>query len=151
MQRVERSIRVNAPAEQVYRFWRDFTNFPRFMEHVEEVRTTDSSGRMSHWKLKGPLGVSVEFDAELVKDEPNQLIGWNSTGGSMETSGAVTFTPVDQTTDVHVVMNYYDPPAGALGEAISKLFANPEKMLEEDLQRFKDLAEGRIGSGLRRS
>ena len=151
MQRVEQSIRVNAPAEQVYRYWRNFTNFPNFMEHVEEVRTLDSEGRRSHWKLKGPLGKTVEFDADLVRDEPNRMIGWNSTGGSMETSGAVTFSQVDQTTDVHVVMNYYDPPAGALGEAISKIFSNPEKMLKEDLQRFKDIAEGRVGSGLQRS
>ena len=111
MQRVEKSIRVKAPVEQVYRYWRSFENFPSFMEHVEEVRTLDSTGRRSHWKLKGPLGKTVEYDAELTKDEPNKLIGWNSTGGDMQTTGEVTFTPLDENTEVHVIMQWYDPPA----------------------------------------
>jgi uncharacterized membrane protein len=106
---------------------------------------------MSHWKVKGPLGKSFEFDAELVKDEPNKMIGWNSRGGEIETSGAVTFTDVGNgMTEAHVIMNYYDLPGGAVGEAASRVLQNPEKMLEEDLQRFKDIAEGRIGSGMRR-
>jgi uncharacterized membrane protein len=150
MQRVERSIRVNAPARTVYQFWRNFENFPRFMEHVEDVKIVGGNDRLSHWKLKGPLGTSAEFDAELVTDEPGKQLGWNSRGGSMESSGVVTFAETNGTTDVHVVMQWYDPPGGAVGEAASKLFQNPEKMLEEDLQRFKDIAEGRVGSGTRR-
>ena len=95
MQRAERTIRVAAPVEQVYRFWRNFENFPRFMEHVEAVTLRDADGRLSHWKLKGPAGVKPEFDARLTRDEPNQQIAWNSTEGSMQTSGAVTFSPVE--------------------------------------------------------
>ena len=150
MQRVEKSIRVSAPVEQVYQYWRNFTNFPNFMENVEEVRPLAGNDRLSHWKIKGPLGKTVEFDSELVRDEPNKMIGWNSTGGEMGTSGAVTFAETGDNTEVHVVMQWYDPPGGAVGEAASKLLQNPEKMLEEDLQRFKDIAEGRLGSGLRR-
>ena len=150
MQRVEKSIRVSAPVEQVYQYWRNFTNFPNFMENVEEVRPLAGNDRVSHWKIKGPLGKTVEFDSELVRDEPNKMIGWNSTGGEMGTSGAVTFAETGDNTEVHVVMQWYDPPGGAVGEAASKLLQNPEKMLEEDLQRFKDIAEGRLGSGLRR-
>lgn len=151
MQRAERTIRVNAPAQKVYEFWRNFENFPRFMEHVEEVRPVSGNDRMSHWKLKGPLGTSAQFDAELVTDEPGKQIGWNSRGGSMETSGVVTFTEAQGMTEVHVVMQWYDTPGGAIGEAASRWFQNPEKMLEEDLQRFKDIVEGRVGSGTRRS
>jgi uncharacterized membrane protein len=150
MQRVEKSIRVNAPVDKVYQFWRSFDNFPQFMENVEEVRTTDASGRMSHWRVKGPMGKAFEFDAEMVRDEPNKMIGWNSRGGEIETSGAVTFADVGAVTEVHVVMNYYDLPGGAVGEMASRTLQNPEKMLEEDLQRFKDIVEGRVGSGLRR-
>jgi uncharacterized membrane protein len=149
MQRVEKSIRVNAPAMTVYEFWRNFENFPQFMEHVEEVKVVSGNDRMSHWKLKGPLGTTAEFDAELVTDEPGKQIGWNSSGGSMESSGVVTFAETDGSTDVHVVMQWYDTPGGAVGEAASKLFQDPEKMLEEDLRRFKDIAEGRVGSGTR--
>jgi len=149
MQRAEKSIRVNAPAEKVYQYWRNFENFPRFMDHVEEVRVVGSNDRMSHWKLKGPLGKSVEFDAELTTDEPGKQLGWNSRGGEMETSGVVTFTDLDEATEVHVLMQWYDAPGGAVGEAISRVLQNPEKMLEEDLMRFKDIVEGRVGSGIR--
>ena len=150
MQRAEKSIRVNAPSDKVYQFWRSFENFPQFMEHVEEVRPIGGGDRMSHWKITGPLGKTVEFDSELVTDEPGKQIGWNSRGGEMETSGVVTFTDVGDATEVHVVMQWYDTPGGAVGEAISRMFQSPEKMLEEDLQRFKDIVEGRVGSGMRR-
>lgn len=141
---------MKAPASQVYQFWRNFENFPTFMENVEEVRLLDSDGRRSHWKLHGPMGKSVEYDAELTQDEPNKAIGWNSSGGDIETTGNVTFTEQDDNTLVHVIMQWTNTPGGALGEVASRLFQNPEQMLQEDLQRFKDLAEGRVGSGLRR-
>jgi uncharacterized membrane protein len=146
MQRVEQSIRVRAPAGEVYRFWRNFENFPQFMEHVEEVRSLDANGRMSHWKLKGPLGVSVEYDAELTQDIQDKSIGWNSTKGSMETTGAVTFNDLGEYTEVHVVMQWYDPPGGAIGDAVSRIFQNPSEMLKEDLQRFKNIVENRVGT-----
>ena len=150
MQRVEKSIRVRAPASQVYQFWRNFENFPRFMEHVENVRLLDPDGRRSHWKIHGPLGKSVEYDADLTQDEPNRAIGWNSSGGQIETTGNVTFSEQDDNTLVHVIMQWASPPGGPVGEAASRILQDPDKMLESDLQRFKDLAEGRIGSGMRR-
>ena len=150
MQRAERSIRVNAPAKKVYEYWRNFENFPNFMEHVEEVRTKSGNDKLSHWKISGPLGTTVEFDAEMTRDEPGKEIGWNSRGGEMETSGVVTFQEIAGVTEVHVLMQWYDTPGGAIGEAVSRMFQDPEKMLEEDLQRFKDIVEGRVGSGLRR-
>ncbi len=150
MQRVERSIRVAAPVSQVYGFWRNVENFPRFMEHVEEVRLLDADGKRSHWKLHGPMGVTVEYDATMTQDEPNRAIGWNSTGGSIETTGAVTFRELDDNTEVHVIMQWADPPAGPIGEALSRMLQNPDDMVQGDLQRFKDIAEGRVGSGMRR-
>ena len=150
MQRIEKSIRVAAPASKVYEYWRNFENFSQFMNNVEEVRLQQGDGTMSHWRIKGPFGKTVEFDAELTKDEPNRLIGWNSTEGSMQTTGAVTFTEIESQTQVSVVMQWADPPAGAAGEAASRVLQSPDKKLEEDLQRFKDIVEGRVGSGLRR-
>ena len=150
MQRVEKSIRVKAPAARVYEFWRDFENFPRFMERVDEVHRLDSAGRRTHWKISGPLGKTVEYDATLTQDEPNRSIGWNSTAGEISTSGNVTFTEQDDNTLVHVIMQWADVPGGPLGEAATHILQNPENMLEEDLQRFKDITEGRVGSGLRR-
>ncbi len=150
MQRAEQSIRVAAPVNEVYQFWRNFENFPRFMEHVDEVRLMDPDGNRSHWKLRGPMGMTVEYDATLTQEEPNRSIGWNSTGGSIETTGAVTFRDLEDNTEVHVVMQWADPPAGPIGEALSRILQDPDKMLQEDLQRLKDIAEGRVGSGMRR-
>src|SRR5688572_2641837 len=149
MQRAEQSIRVRAKAADVYRFWRNFENFPQFMEHVEEVRKLDADGKRTHWKLKGPLGTSVEYDAELTQDVENKSIGWNSTSGSMQTSGTVTFADIDEYTEVHVVMQWYDTPGGAIGEVVSKLFQKPDEMLQEDLERFKNLVETRSGAAAR--
>ena len=150
MQRVEKTLRVKAPAAQAYQFWRDFENLPRFMEHVEDVQNLDAEGRRTHWKIRGPLGKTVEYDADLTQDHPNKAIGWNSSDGDMTTTGTVTFTEVGDMTEVHVIMQWASPPGGAIGEAASQWLQDPDKMLEEDLQRFKDIAEGRVGSGLRR-
>jgi uncharacterized membrane protein len=92
--------------------------------------------------------VKPEFDARLTRDEPNQQIAWNSTEGSMQTSGTVTFSPVegDGFTEVHVVMQWYDVPGGPLGETLSHLLQDPEQMLQEDLQRFKQLVETQTAS-----
>jgi uncharacterized membrane protein len=142
MQRVEKSVRVGAPIGEVYSFWRNFENFPQFMENVKEVRR--GGGDSWHWVLRGPLGVDVEFDARMTKDEPNKSIGWNSDGGTIETTGVVTFNEIgSDETEVHVVMQWYDPPAGPIGEALSRILQNPDTMLEEDLRRFKGVVEGR--------
>jgi uncharacterized membrane protein len=142
MQRIERSIRIQAPANRVYELWRNFENFPHFMEHVESVHTL-GDGRLSHWKLKAPLGVNVEYDAEIAEDVPNKSIGWRSTDGNLGNSGNVTFAETDDgMTQVHVIMQWFDPPAGPIGEAFSRILQNPEKMLEEDLHRFKEWVEG---------
>ena len=96
------------------------------------------------------MSTDVEYDAELTQDEPNKAIGWNSRGGDFQTSGNVTFTEQEDNTLVHVIMQWAQTPGGAIGEMASRIFQNPEQMLEEDLQRFKDIAEGRVGSGMRR-
>jgi len=146
LQRVERSIRVSASASKVYELWRNFERFPTFMNSVHEV-TSLGDGRQSHWKITGPLGKEVEFDAEISEDEPNRSIGWRSMEGQGDigVSGNATFSEVGEgETLVHVVMQWFDTPGGAIGEAVSRTLQNPEKMLEEDLHRFKDVAEGRM-------
>ncbi len=144
MQRAERSIRVAAPVSQVYRFWRNFENLPRFMEHVKEVRRLPSEQDAFHWALRGPLNTSIEFDARLTEDQPNKAIGWNSLDGAVGTSGVVTFTDLRDNTEVHVVMQWFSLPGGKLGESLSRIVQDPEKMLEEDLRRFKDMLEQRV-------
>jgi uncharacterized membrane protein len=118
------------------------------MSNVEEVRVV--SGGRSHWKAKAPLGTHAEWDAEITLDEPNKAIGWRSINGEksgIETAGRVNFADQGGTTGIDVIIEYA-APGGAAGELVSKIFANPERQVEEDLQRFKENIErGAEGSG----
>jgi uncharacterized membrane protein len=149
MQRAEKSIRVAAPVDDVYRFWRDFENLPKFMENVKEVRRADSRPDVWHWTVKGPMNMSLEFDAHLTEDQPGRSIGWNSTEGAIGTSGNVTFRDLQNNTEVHVIVQWFDTPIGRGGESLSRVIANPEKMLEEDLRRFKEMMEQRVREPVR--
>jgi uncharacterized membrane protein len=140
-QRVESNVVVEAPVEKVYDYWKDLENLPRFMSNIEEVRSTGAD--TSHWRVKGPLGAKLEFDARTTQNEPNSAIGWNSVDGDVQTSGQVRFQELgSDRTRVEVTMNYADPPGGKVGETASKLVANPQVMLEQDLRNFKEIMEG---------
>ena len=136
---VTKSIIVNAPVEQVFSFWRNFENFPRFMENIESIQVTGEN--MTHWKSRGPLGTSVEWDAKTTSVQENKKIAWQSTEGTIETHGAVTFEEAGPGQTKVTVGLEYQPPAGVLGEAVAKMFSDPEDQLEEDLGRFKEVAE----------
>ena len=141
-QRVEGSIEVEAPAQQVYEYWHTLENLPQFMTNVEEVRSTGPD--TTHWRVKGPLGSSLEFDARTTQDEPNEAIGWNTEDGEVQTSGQVRFQQVTENrTRVEVQMNYRDTPGGRAGEVASRLIANPQIMMQQDLQNFKEIIEGK--------
>jgi uncharacterized membrane protein len=144
-QRVHESIEVEARAEDVFQYWSNFENFSKFMQNVEEVRMTDQD--TSHWRVKGPLGKSVEFDARTTEMDPNRGIGWNTTGGEVMTSGEARFEEVaPHRTRVEVTMNYADPPGGQVGEAVANILSNPERNLQEDLQNFAKIVErGELG------
>lgn len=140
--RVEESVVIHATPEELYLYWRNFENLPRFMDRLESVRVIDS--RRSHWVAKGPAGIDAEWDAEIIHEVPNQLIGWRSVEGSrVANAGSVHFNalPGGHGTEVRVVLRY-DPPAGVVGAAIAKLFGeDPANQVDEDLQRFKEVME----------
>jgi uncharacterized membrane protein len=144
-QRVQESVEVQAPAEEVFRYWSNFENFPSFMSNVEEVRMT--GGDTSHWKVKGPLGKSVQFDAKTTEMDPGRGIGWNTVDGDVMTSGEARFEEVAPgRTRIDVTMNYSNPPGGAVGEAVANVLSNPERNLREDLQNFAKIVErGELG------
>jgi uncharacterized membrane protein len=144
-QRVNESIEVEAPVEDVFRYWSNFENFSDFMQNVEEVRMTGQD--TSYWRVKGPLGKTVEFDARTTEMDPNRGIGWNTTEGEVMTSGEARFEEVASgRTRVEVTMNYADPPGGAVGEAVANILSNPERNLQEDLQNFARIVErGELG------
>lgn len=147
--KVEKTITVDAPPDVLYRVWRNFENLPRFMRHLESVRVHDQ--RRSHWVAKGPAGTRIEWDAEIINEVENELLAWQSVeNADVYNSGSVHFrqAPGDRGTEMRVVVRY-TPPAGALGRAFAKLFGEePEQQLEEDLRRFKQIAEtGEISAG----
>jgi uncharacterized membrane protein len=139
---IKRSITVMRPREEVYSFWHDFQNLPTFMKHLESV-TSSGNGR-THWKAKAPAGSSVEWDAEVTADQPNELIAWHSLANSdVNNSGMVRFTnaPGGRGTEVHVDLRY-DPPGGPLGAMFAKLFGEePGGQIADDLRRFKQVME----------
>lgn len=135
-------VLIGRPAEEIYRFWRDFKNLPRIMNHLESVEVFD--GQRSRWKAKGPIGKPIEWEAEITADQPNQLIAWRSTEGSaIENSGSVRFetAPGGRGTFVRVALRY-SPPGGPLAATIAKLFGEePRLQLKDDLHRFKQVLE----------
>ena len=109
VQRAHESIEVHAPVEDVFQYWSNFENFSNFMQNVEEVRMMGADTR--HWKVKGPGGKSVEFDARTTAMDPNRGIGWNTVDGEVMTSGEARFEEVTPgRTRIEVTMNYADPP-----------------------------------------
>jgi uncharacterized membrane protein len=139
---VVQRITIKRPRNEVYGFWHNFENLPRFMAHLESVEIS-SEGR-SHWTAKAPAGTTVEWDAETIDDRPNELIAWRSLQDStVPNSGTVRFTdaPGDRGTEVHVELRY-QPPGGRLGSWIAKLFGEePDLQVKGDLRRFKQVME----------
>jgi uncharacterized membrane protein len=148
--KVERSIVVDRPAAELYGYWRDFENLPRFMEHLESVLVLDD--RRSRWTAKGPAGRNVEWEAEIHNEIPGERIAWRSLpNADVDNAGSVHFRDLGNgRTEVRVVLSYA-PPAGRLGAAIAKLFGEePSQQVAEDLRRFKQVMEaGEVASTAR--
>jgi uncharacterized membrane protein len=139
---VGRTVTVNRPREELYREWRDFTRFPRFMENVERVE--DLGDGRSRWTIKAPLGSSVELVTRITEDKPGETIAWQSEPDScIETEGRVDFFDVapGRGTGVRLTMRY-TPPGGLAGRAIAKILQRePNVQARRDLRRFKQLLE----------
>ena len=136
---VQKTLHVAAPVEQVFAFWTEYKNFPRFMHHVREVQVRDE---VSHWVVAGPAGVPVQWNARLVQIEPNALLRWRSTDDSaVKHEGSVRFGPHGAGTRVTVHLRYA-PPGGAFGHAVAALFgADPKSEMDADLMRMKSMIE----------
>lgn len=139
--RVDHEICISRLPSEVYTFWRKLDNLPRFMRHLERVDVLDD--RKSHWVAKGPAGLKAEWDAEIVNDVENQLIGWRSLPGSqVENGGSVRFDPSGADSTVVRISLQYNPPAGSIGASFARWFGeSPETTIREDLKRLKELME----------
>jgi uncharacterized membrane protein len=139
---LDAAITVRSPREEVYRFWRDLTNLPRFMIHLESVQVTDE--RYSYWIARGPGRRTVEWDAEIVEDRPGEIIAWRSgETARVRNSGVVRFAdaPGGRGAEVRVELRY-DPPGGMAGAAFARLMGeHPEQQVRDDLRRFKQVME----------
>lgn len=138
---VSKSVTIDKSPAELYTFWRDFENFPRFMSHLESVRRIDN--KRSYWKAKAPFGSAVEWEAEITQEIENEKISWQSVEGSdVPNSGSVEFIPTsNRGTEVKVTLSYA-PPVGKIGALIAKLFGEePSQQVADDLRRFKQLME----------
>lgn len=141
---VEKTVTIERHASELYSYWRNLTNLPNFMGHLKSVTNKNEAGTVSHWVANAPLNLSVEWDAEIIKDEPDHLIAWNTLDNAdIANCGFVRFQPAtgDRGTQVKVVLEY-QPPGGALTNAIAKLFGeSPQQQIGDELNRFKQLME----------
>ena len=148
---IEKQLTINRPPQEVYNFWRNLENLPQFMKHLESVQVTGETS--SHWKARGPGGITVEWDAEMTHDDPGRQLSWRSVGeATIPNQGTVEFkaAPGGRGTEVRVSMGFH-PPGGIAGKAAARL-ANPltAQQLEEDLKRLKQLLEtGQVATAAR--
>jgi uncharacterized membrane protein len=140
---VQKTIVIDAPVGEVYAFWSLYDRFPHFMSRVLEVKSSDARPMQSHWRVKGPAGAAVEFDAEVTSAIPNQLIAWRTLeGSSVSHTGSVRFDPEGpRRTRAHIRMSYV-PPAGLVGHSVATVLrADPKSSMDADLVRMKSLIE----------
>jgi uncharacterized membrane protein len=138
---IQERVTIEAPADQLFDFWRNPSNLPRVLPHLERVDVTDA--RRSHWIMRGPAGTTLEWDAEIINEVPGETIGWQSLpGADVASAGSVRVRPVSRGgTEVMVTMQYA-PPAGRLGASIARLLGHsPEAEVRDALRRLKQTFE----------
>ena len=140
--KVEESITIEKSPNEVYQYWRDYANLPRFMENIESV--SEIGPDRTHWVMKAPMGLTLEWDSEIYNDRPGELIAWRSLeGAQVETAGSVHFTPAPggRGTEVRVSQKM-NPPGGKLGVGLAKLFGqDPANQTSGNLRRLKQILE----------
>ena len=143
---VRHSIMINRPAADLFAMWRDFSQLPRFMDHLERVDVL--SNTRSHWVTKGPIGTHISWDAEIVDERQNEWIAWRAVEpAQVPNNGTVMFRDVGGATEVFVTLEA-QPPAGKLGDMVARMFGrSPDRQVRLALQRFKEIAEGNNGNG----
>jgi uncharacterized membrane protein len=139
--RVERSVTIAKPVEEVYAYWRKLENLPSFMEHLASVKEED--GKRSHWVARSPRGKRVEWHAEIVREEANKALAWKSVeNADVQNAGQVLFETGGEGETVVKVLLTYAPPAGVVGAVVARLFGEePHQQIKEDLRHLKQILE----------
>jgi len=138
---VEVAVTIGKPHDELYQFWRQLENLPKFMPHLISIKDLDD--KRSHWVAKSIRGRTVEWDAEIINDVPNELIGWRTLeGADVVSAGSVRFKPTGRGETMVNVHMQYEPPAGKMGAVVAWMFGEePSQTIREDLRRFKALME----------
>jgi len=138
---IGRSVTINRSRDELFAYWRDFSNLPSFMDNVERIDIL--SNTTSHWVVKAPAGRPVEWDAAITEEKPGELIAWTSAeDADVPNSGRIEFRDAGDRGTVVTATIAYDPPAGVVGKVIAKLFQRePAIQARRDLRRFKQLME----------
>ena len=139
---VSRAVTIDRPRDELYAFWRDFSNLARLMDNIERIDVLDHE--RSHWVVKGPAGADIEWDSLVTEDIPVRRIAWRAAeGADVQNRGWVEFrdAPPGRGTEVHALIEY-DAPGGLVGRLIAKLFQRePNTQTRRELRRFKQLME----------
>ncbi|WP_088185394.1 SRPBCC family protein [Sphingobium sp. Z007] len=138
---IGRSVTINRPRDELFAYWRNFSNLPSFMDNVERIDILSST--TSHWVVKAPAGRTVEWDATITEEKAGELIAWTSAeGADVPNSGRIEFRDAGARGAIVTATIAYDPPAGVVGKVIAKLFQlEPAIQARRDLRRFKQLME----------
>jgi uncharacterized membrane protein len=139
--KIEESIIIDRPASELYRFWRDLSNLPRIMRYLDHIEPLDDY--RSHWYVKAPFGVKLDWDAEIYREKQDTLISWRSLEGStIATAGSVLFESLSGEATKVTIMMKVEPPLNGLSTSLAKLFGeDPSLQVKEDLESFKRLME----------
>lgn len=139
---VSRAVTINRPRDELFAFWRDFSNLPAFMANVRAVDVLDD--RRTRWTIAAPGGGEVEFTTTITEEQPGELIAWQSEeDAQVRNSGRIVFrdAPAGRGTEVEATIAY-DPPGGTVGRLAAKLFQRETNIqARRDLKRFKQLME----------
>jgi uncharacterized membrane protein len=140
--KLKKAVTTNASAVKLYNFWRNLTNLPKLFDNVLSVEVLDD--RRSHWTLRVPGGITLEWEAEITVDRRNEMIGWRSLDGAdLDNAGYVRFERgiAGRGTLVRIALQY-NPPAGKVGAAVAALLGEkPDRQIEEALRKLKQLME----------
>jgi uncharacterized membrane protein len=140
--RVRHAVRIDRPVDEVYRYWRELGNAPKFMRNIVSVE--DLGLGRSRWVARGPAGTQLTWISEITEDLPDELLTWRSLpGGDIENRGGVRFLPAPAGRGTEVILEvHYTPPAGAIGWAAAKVLGvDPADQAREDLRTLRQLLE----------
>ncbi len=139
-QQTTQIMHIGAPIERVYSELINFAHYPSIFPAITSVDTTTPD--QLQWELKGPLGATINLSTDIRTHDTYHQVTWNSRQHSaVTTSGEIVLAPLaDNQTHVAVTFQY-DPPAGALGETLAHVIANPATALEQVLKQFKQHIE----------